>query len=239
MCCSLGTGACLAPVPGPAATLCLPWDVMAGARADPTPAPGSAGSPGLLCPFLTSTKTPRREDPCGAEERCHNTEWLCGKCLMTVSHSPRSQHAPDLAGKHEHWGAGLRGSRLLYTIALAGILEAGTWGPADQTPHGPAWTKATQLSSARARAQAWAAGPPASAPHGPRVPVSSLLTPGEARSLQPPRAVLADLLKTPLHCARWALCREVRSPCAWRGGARPGSRVTGSHFSRVRLCATP
>ena len=21
--------------------------------------------------------------------------------------------------------------------------------------------------------------------------------------------------------------REVRSPCAWRGGARPGSRVTG------------
>ena len=46
-----------------------------------------------------STKTPRREDPCEAEERCHNTEWLRGKCLMTVSHSPRSQYAPDLAGK--------------------------------------------------------------------------------------------------------------------------------------------
>lgn len=26
-----GVGACLAPAPGPAATLCLPWDVTAGA----------------------------------------------------------------------------------------------------------------------------------------------------------------------------------------------------------------
>ena len=28
--------------------------------------------------------------------------------------------------------------------------------------------------------------------------------------------------------------REVRSPCAWRGGARPGSRVTGGYWHKDR-----
>ena len=34
---------------------------------------------------------------------------------------------------------------------------------------------------------------------------------------------LARIIKKHLSCG----AREVRSPCAWRGGARPGSRVTG------------
>ena len=52
-------------------------------------------------------------------------------------------------------------------------------------------------------------------------------------SLVPPKACgpptlgccLPDCLPLPgsLSCG----AREVRSPCAWRGGARPGSRVTG------------
>ena len=58
---------------------------------------------------------------------------------------------------------------------------------------------------------------------------------GILQNLQHPLLVgLLDTFETPtsyvlvletgsLSCG----AREVRSPCAWRGGARPGSRVTG------------
>lgn len=75
--------------------------------------------------------------------------------------------------------------------------------PQSQNPSPAAWLQSPQLPGPPPRP------PPASPPRGPGLPAPFLLTPGEARGPQPPRAVLSHLLGSPVHRARRTLCRVL------------------------------